>query len=653
MRRVIILIVVCTLANEVLCQISRGGDIPHSILSLVEKILLLSDEEDYPEDFSYEELIYHFSSLLTEPLNINRADRSVLESLKILSDREITLILDYVKSFGKLFSTAELYSIPGISVESLNLLLPFISVEEDGKSSIKELLPGSFKAILRGSAVPQQRVGYTSVTKEEYAKNPESRYLGNSFHLYGQMRYDISNRFTSLIIMEKDPGEKGVDYLSWSAVLKGIGRSKRGGCNIEKIIIGSYSARYGQGLVLWNSFHPGNSREPQQSMRREQGIKEYTSADENLAFKGIASTCQKGDFSFTAMASSRYIDARVTDEGYTSLLTTGLHNTNRTVERKESLKTEMAALNLGFNRDRLKLALTISSDIKKIHYSGNNQALINRDRYRSNPISNMGIDWRYIAGKLHLYGEAALDKSGATALLAGFLLHVNEKIVLSYKLEKISSDYVAPLSYSYKSGGKGAALSTLNLKLSIRKPLTLYLKGDISQKEFKFSGMIDYLKSEDNELIFRVHTHQKKATLRGDIKFRVTEGITNHIRLDYSADAKNGLSQGYHFHYELTVKNLDKHVELCARCAFFNISEWNNRIYSYEKEVLYQFKTTVFYGKGLRYYINLKFKPSSKLVMWLRFSNTKYFDRESIGTGVELIKGSSKSEIKIQLQISI
>jgi hypothetical protein len=49
----------------------------------------------------------------------------------------------------------------------------------------------------------------------------------------------------------------------------------------------------------------------------------------------------------------------------------------------------------------------------------------------------------------------------------------------------------------------------------------------------------------------------------------------------------------------------------------------------------------------------LKWKIIPQLSMWLRFARTTYFNKNTVGTGNDLIDGNSKSEVKIELKITL
>ena len=85
------------------------------------------------------------------------------------------------------------------------------------------------------------------------------------------------------------------------------------------------------------------------------------------------------------------------------------------------------------------------------------------------------------------------------------------------------------------------------------------------------------------------------------------------------------------------------------RLQYFNTEGYNSRLYAYENDVLYSFSIPVFYNKGYRYYANINYDLNKKISFWIKWAQTLYRDKSLIGTGLDEIKGNSKSEIKLQI----
>ena len=89
-------------------------------------------------------------------------------------------------------------------------------------------------------------------------------------------------------------------------------------------------------------------------------------------------------------------------------------------------------------------------------------------------------------------------------------------------------------------------------------------------------------------------------------------------------------------------------LKIDFRYQFFDARNYDNRFYSYEKDVLYAFSIPMFYGTGSRYYLNVRYDINRKLSVWFKVAQTKYADgRESVGSGNDLIMGNKKTDFRM------
>src|SRR5690606_1966985 len=103
-------------------------------------------------------------------------------------------------------------------------------------------------------------------------------------------------------------GTYGYDYVSAYAAVEKIGR-------LRQLVVGDFTASFGQGLVLWRSAALGKSREATRGLSRfGSGLRPYGSTDENRFFRGVATTVLVTPaLSLSAFYSRRTLDATVLD----------------------------------------------------------------------------------------------------------------------------------------------------------------------------------------------------------------------------------------------------------------------------------------------------------------------------------------------------
>jgi len=629
---------------SVKAQNSLGVDVSPSVSLILEKIFNNSNLEENSNEDYFSELLYYLMGIDNNGLLMNIKGVEELGYYGILTAFEVASVKKYFKEYGEPLSFTELYLIPGLDKEKIKLLQPFLIFchgifVNDGPSRFYSSL------LLRSSIITEKKKGYTPISKEEYLKKPESRYLGNPLLFYGQYRIDSPKNISAIVTVEKDPGEKGVDYVSWSASLKNRGV-------LQSLIIGSYIARKGQGLILWNGFSLSSSWDPTNTIKRDYGITPYTSAQEDRAFKGVAATISKGSFSFDLLTSFRNYDAIIIENGYTSLLTTGLHNTSLTVQRKGSLNTNMAAMSINYSNEVFNSGIIVSASCNSLPYAGRDSSLILMEQKLGRYRANAGVNWRYFKKKAIISGEFAFDMCGNVAAISGVAIRLKSGNELSFTGKYNNSYFVSPLSFISKLPGSGQLFGGIVGKFSLAKSVVLYAAANLSQNYYQVVMKCDISTQKNSKSELRFSLYNERINFRADYRKDLSKRLLLHSRVDFTGcNKEDGFSLGCLVQQELVARVLKDKVGVSCRLSWFTAPLWGNRIYSYERDVLNQFRTTLIYGEGFRWYINMKASLGAKLDVWFKYSSTYYTDRDKIGEGTEEISAPSKSEVKIELRV--
>jgi hypothetical protein len=108
---------------------------------------------------------------------------------------------------------------------------------------------------------------------------------------------------------------------------------------------------------------------------------------------------------------------------------------------------------------------------------------------------------------------------------------------------------------------------------------------------------------------------------------------------------------GFMMYQDILYRPADKPYNLTLRYAVFNTESYDERIYAYENDVLYAFSIPAYFYKGSRFYVLMKYDLGKNLDLWLRFAQTFYSDRQTIGSGLTEIEDNTRSEVKVQLRM--
>lgn len=111
-------------------------------------------------------------------------------------------------------------------------------------------------------------------------------------------------------------------------------------------------------------------------------------------------------------------------------------------------------------------------------------------------------------------------------------------------------------------------------------------------------------------------------------------------------------SKGYVISHAVTWRPCRKY-SVYGTVAYFNTDDYESRIYSYERGMLYSMSGASYYGDGVRFALHLRGDVTPWLLAMVKVGCTKYFDRSVIGTGARRIYASSQTDIDMQLQVKL
>jgi hypothetical protein len=144
---------------------------------------------------------------------------------------------------------------------------------------------------------------------------------------------------------------------------------------------------------------------------------------------------------------------------------------------------------------------------------------------------------------------------------------------------------------------------------------------------------------------------QHKKTWRTHLTCNINPELLLNCRFDLLwLNTQNSTPErGFLIYENLVYKPLSKPWSSVFRIQYFETNSYNSRMYAYENDVLYSFAIPVFYDKGFRYYTIINYDVNKKLSFWLKWAQTIYTNKTLIGSGLDEIKGSKKSDIRVQM----
>ncbi|MBT5858588.1 MAG: helix-hairpin-helix domain-containing protein [Flavobacteriales bacterium] len=637
--------------------------------------------ENSEEEIDFTELFENLEFYYKNPINLNNCNREDLKNLYILNSFQIEKLFSHIQKNGKLISYLELQSVRGFDIETIQLLLPFIRINEP--INTKNIVGNLQQYILiRDERNLQTPKGFIiDETGEKYYLGTKNRSL---------FRYRLQNKYLQAgITAEKDKGETffgehqkfGYDFYSAHLRIRNVGR-------IETAVIGDYNLQFGQGISIFGGIGFGKSSEVIDIQKTGNIIRPHTSSDENRFFRGASFKLKLSDkFDIITFYSFNKVDANITDttegEGliFTSLQNSGMHRTENELLDKNAIKQQHFGLhsnykigngNLGFSYINNKILGDYDKDL----------GVYNQFDLDTNINSVLSTDYQYLYKNLNFFGEFARSQNGGTAQLHGVLIGLDKTLSASFMYRdydrSFQNNFAASFAESETQNEKGMYSGLEfkpNLKWKFRAYIDFYqypwLRYYSSTPTFGKDYFIqsDYKINRNTKLYFRYKTERKeenfniedlntpeiginkKEVFRFNSTFKEGESWNFKNRIEYCR-VKNieGNENGFMIYQDVKYKPLFSKVSFSTRLTIFNTESYNSRIYAYESDVLYGYSIPSFYGKGRKFYVVLKFNILKDTDLWIKYSETIYNDRDVIRSGWDEIEGNRLTEIKLQLQ---
>jgi hypothetical protein len=646
------------------------------------------------ENIDYTGLYDDLNFYLNDPLNLNTATIEDLEKLQILNDFQIKSLLNYIYKTGKMLSVYELQLVYGFSEQDITNILPFITVKNISSNeplNLKNALKyGNNQFFLRSQKVLEEQVGYSPISDSALLAKPNSRYLGNSYKIYAKYKYNYKNKIYAGFTAEKDPGEdffsgsnkSGFDYYSAHLQINDIGI-------IKTLSIGDYQAKFGQGLVLGSNMGGGKNSNVLNIRRKAQGLKKYSSTNENEFMRGVGTTIALKNIEISVFYSQKNIDANISDSinndisDVSSFQISGLHSIPSELIDEKAIGEQIFGGNISFNQRNFKVGITALN----YQYSANLNKKINPENqfdFRGNQNSNLSIDYQFRFLDFNFFGEEAISESGGKAFFNGMLINLAPQISLSALHRYYDRNYQSNYGNAFAESSGNSNESGLYFGIEVHPIKHWKISGYFDNYKFQWikSGIdapssgydwflqADYYPLRTLSMYLKFKNEEKqvnqsstsgidKLVSQRNLKIRfhlnslINEQITLKSRIETSSfsEGNEDTDYGYLVYQDVFYTFKKTPLSINMRFAIFDTDSYDSRIYAYESDILYAFSIPAYYSKGTRTYLNLKYSIGNFMDIWLRYSQTYYSNLDVISSGLTQINGNTKSEIKAQVRI--
>jgi len=568
-------------------------------------------------------------------------------------------LMAYNEAYGPLFSWEELNLLPAYDTTADVWLKPYLQLWRPGQVEpfrLKELWK-------RGRHQLLFRTKFRST--EDWNPNATLFY-----------RLTSGNRLQWGITLDRDAAEPlfnkniWVDFASFHLQLSRIGYWKR-------IVVGDYTVRFGQGLVIWNGFSMSGLGPVQNLRRNEMGLTAYTGSNEFLFFRGLGATYERGRMQVTLFGSAKKVDARITSDGFTSLITTGFHRTETELERRRNLGEYVAGGNISFRFDRFKIGGTALG----YSYDRINATTIrpdNRYQSRRQPFGSASVDALAVLGDWRIFGEWAVDARAQMAGLVGLLWDGGDGLEAGLMYRNYGKGYTAPFAGAYSRGSRPSnehaitgsfeyAWMHWRLLCSGEWCYFPWLRYNVAAPSQARSVMVQLSRNIGRNGLFYLKLDYKHSETGSRLPLVLNNryGLRLHIqngagetwlfthRVEYcllKSSNTHRLSGGAALLSDAIFTPKQFPLSGSARIALFRTTDWSTRIYVYERDAMQGFSFPPLYGYGMRGYVNLRYTLNRRYDFWVRGAGTRYLSAKHPSTSAKPGRSLWESEVKFQIR---
>lgn len=648
-------------------QVSEPINIDSHVLGI------LKNRGEEADNQPYYELLMHFYN---NPIPINNCKQQDLDALQLLTTDQINDIVRYRDEYGGFTSGYELMAIPSLSIELIKNILPFLSFSphESFGTVLKQSLIGKNNYILAsGSRTVQSSYGFI-----------KDRYLGDPFQYNLRVRASNPGHSSMGLSLQKDPGELhfrndslhiGPDFYSFHYYLQNQGK-------LKQFAIGDYKLQFGQGLLLGAGFLTGKNASTISSLQATLKVQPYTSLTEFNYFRGAGTTIRfaKG-WEVSLFYSNQEKDATTysSDSLITvrSFRTAGLHRTLSELSAQKSVREQVAGSAITYSKGSAEIGILGLYNSFNIPFTSK-PGIYNQDKFTGFENYNVSVFGRYNYRNLTFYGEGANTLQNGFAFTGGLVAGLSKYLDFTFQYRYFDPNFHSFYGLSFAEGSslmnERGAYWGVNIRLMHGLSLVGYydmysfpkIKSTIPKSGKGNDGLIRLnYKLHKSALFYLQVRNETKDKKIPDPKIQLAQAnrISKYIlNMDYSLENPLSFRTRFQLTYSYFIENdigyliyqdinlSIKRIALSARYAIFDTYGSLAKQYMYEKDLLYAFSTPQFNGRGIRYYALMKFTPFKGMSLRAKWAETVYYDRMSVGSGLDKIEGNKKSQVAVQLK---
>jgi len=635
---------------------SQENSLSETIISVAEE--LAANENDPEAGLIFTDKLNELSE---NPVQINSSEIKEISRLFFLSDFQVTALADYVRTSGGIISVYEIMNIPGFDKETTEMMIPFISLNVKSRDDSD-----------------YSRFRNHLLTNFSLGSGNDTGSLGSPWKILTKYKFTAGS-ISGGLTFEKDAGEKILngspvqpDFASANLVYNGKGI-------LHRLIVGDFSARFGQGTNINTGLRSGLSVTSVGYMSSSDEIKPYTSTDENNFFRGLAADFTIKNLELFMFYSVNNSDASlgsssgISDDIIETFYTSGYHNTPSSLQKKDTYTETVYGITASYNFEKLRMGLSWSEDRLSLPVKPPGNDPEDRFAFEGNRNDLYSLYYNYTIRRILLYGELSTDADKNLAFINGMIIKPSDRLTINALYRDYDPGYVC-----FHGRGPGIGSSTrneqgilVNFVFEAARHLFISAGSDIHYfpwLKYRCSSpswgkkqeiRIKYVPSEKIIAQFSYHhrmtMYDKQGetaipelqetnnnTFRTSVRYAYSGNLTFTTRIDYNFVNPAG-SNGILLLQDVNYKWNSIPLTMWFRYCLYNTDNWDSRIYTYENDLLYSYSIPALSSKGSRSYFMVKYEFGDMAEVRIKYGITTLSEAMNIY--------ENRNELKLQFRI--
>lgn len=558
---------------------------------------------------------------------------SQIDSLPFIDKAQKFNLYIYLTQFLPILSYYELYEIKGWDAKTISKLKPYLTL--DCKRSYKKT-PISLKIYTQWESNYPEMEGFSE-------KDSSKAFEGLPFRNLVVVQYK-SDDISFQLGLENDIGEKL--YSQKGGTLKWDIKN-------HTFYFGNYYTRSKYGLLFWDGYKQNTSNRilPNSSTS---SLKKASPLDEIYSKKGLAYMYENEKWNGLLFYSYRDISTTIGDDS-TRYFTSFIHSGNfrNQKEKRYHLNTALhqAGGKWGYKSPWIESNLQVQYSLLPKNYFSSKKI---KEWYGSS------IDYEgWISQNYRLSGEHAYKSTGYQAHMVSLLYQPSENLVqlsLRYLRNHIIQFENSPYKFTSSSQEKGLFLSykkTINYNHSLlfgydfykidtifsKSNHRIYVSNNLTHNIYSLINkytLYSRNNQPDNAPISALESSDYIHSIQNSISFYTLHN--SRVKISHVLRGRD-FDFGQLFAVDFQVKIFPSQ-KLFGGFRQFEIDDWDNRIYFYEKSLPYKFSLQTFYNSGSKWYLGYQLEIKN-IKGNIKLEKYNYTNINTVGSNQNTIHSSN------------